>query len=467
MIEQRSVINLLLDITKKLNISPTDSFVNITSMNFDISILELFLPLINGSTLHILSDDVVADPAQLANYINKNYPSIIQATPTVWATFVDSLSQHKKSRIVALVGGEMTPQKLAKKLLQYSTTAWNVYGPTEATIWAMYNEFKHEDNIRSLGSTFANIKVYIVDENQNLISGAGEGELCISGACLARGYLNDEELTSKCFVKNEHSSLQGYDRLYRTGDLVRLNSNNDIEFIGRKDNQVKIRGHRIELGEIENILSKYSQIGQVIVKLCSYNSQNHLVAYYVADASNDNISLSNELMTQQIKLYALEYLPSYMAPTFYIRIDVMPISLNGKIDINNLPEINDCDENSSQSIVSYNKTEKLLLHIWEKCLKINNITLTSDFFTIGGNSLLIIQVHAKIIQSGYLLTIIDLFKYPTIKSLSEFLVNKDGKPHLLNVIQGKSRRKNMDVYKNKLRRKRAKIESISEGEGDV
>ncbi|APJ03118.1 type I polyketide synthase [Silvanigrella aquatica] len=419
MIEHASVTNLLQDFRKKLHISSENCLISGTSINFDISVLEIFLPLISGAKLRFLSHIEARDPEKFAFYIKENSNCIVQATPSVWSMLVDLLSNSTPKDMITLVGGEQLNESLAKKLLNLSRKVWNVYGPTETTIWSTYNELLVSTDYKIIGNCFANTQIYILNDNLNLVPDGVIGELHISGNGLARGYLNQPKLTSEKFIDNPFMSSIENSRIYKTGDLVRWLEDKGLEYIGRSDSQVKILGHRIEISEIEHALSKHEFIEKCICNVHSYNEQKQIIAYYIPVISENKIPDSEREFSAILKTYLAQELVEYMIPYFFIKLSEFPLTSNKKIDRNKLPPPNyNKLINITPNSIPQNKVEDLIASIWCEVLSLQKVDIDTSFFTLGGNSLLITKVHYRLNKIGYKVSIIDLFKYPTIRLIS-------------------------------------------------
>ncbi|MEM8908613.1 MAG: condensation domain-containing protein, partial [Bacteroidota bacterium] len=288
---------------------------------------------------------------------------------------------------------------------------WNLYGPTETTIWSTIKELKSGEKV-TIGKPIANTQVYLLDKNNELCPIGVPGELCIGGAGLARGYLGRKDLTAERFIANPLANQ--FDRIYKTGDLARWLPNGEIEYLGRLDNQVKVRGYRIELGEIESILSECSGVrqGAVAVKL-DRNKNKKLIAYIVPEGAFDRTAIQQYLKSR---------LPDYMLPSFLIAIEKIPLTPNGKLDRRALPEPQEAMLTFNQSIDPANETEQKLVHIWKRVLDLPKVSVTDHFFELGGHSLLVTRVLSAIRKEFDLaLSVKHLFDWPTIRGLGKYL----------------------------------------------
>lgn len=304
-IEHKSVVNFLISMSHKPGISEIDRLLAITTISFDIAGLEIYLPLIVGATVIIISQEIVSDGVKLAQKIKEQKPTIIQATPATWQMLL-TVGWQGNQRLKILCGGEFLTQKLANQLLGKIGSLWNMYGPTETTIWSTIYQVKSSTEKIPIGKAITNTEIYILDQHLRRLTDPltpvafGEiGELTIGGDGLARGYLNQPQLTQQKFVSNSLSSKANA-RLYRTGDLARFLPDGNIEYIGRIDNQVKIRGFRIEIGEIETILEQNPLVKEaVVVAREENNGEKRLVAYIILNQESDSDKEVEQVQTEQ------------------------------------------------------------------------------------------------------------------------------------------------------------------------
>lgn len=453
-VEHQNVVNLLTDIIIKLGVSSTDSLLSVSSYAFDISILEFFLPLISGAQLHLLSTEQTKIPSKLVACIESHKKCIVQATPTTWEMIVDSLS-NIQTELTVLTGGEALNKLLAGKLLKYAHKVWNVYGPTETTIWSTFHELHDQDDYAIIGRGFANTQVYVLDEFLNVLPAGIPGELYIGGKGLARGYLNQPELTKNFFIQNPFNN----DRIYKTGDMVRWRHDGRLEYIGRCDSQIKIRGYRIDLQEVEIVLDLCVGIKSSVCAVQNINNMPQLVAYYCLSIDSDILQMSDLLFIEQLRNELALKLPDYMIPAYFMRLQTFPINVSGKIDRRRLP-IPDLAylSNGTTNVLPKNHYEQLIFDIWRSILKIEDIDIDRSFFLLGGNSLLIVQVHAQLIKQGYQTNITDHFQYPTIRMLARKLATLDQAP--LTASEPRTNRRTFSSYKQ---RTKAKSALLTEG----
>jgi len=333
LIEHCSLINLFFSIGKALQITEIDQILATTGITFDISVVELYLPLIYGASIRLSSLNESRNNIRLAKQLSKESITLIQATPSTWQTLLSC--DWKPSNNVRLIStGEALNKELAEQLLLTGAPVWNLYGPTETTVWSTMTKVKKGENI-TIGYPISNTQIYILDNEHNQVPIGSTGELCIAGDGLARGYLNRPELTSKHFVlvPGQQLGLENSNniRLYKTGDRARWLIDGNVEYLGRLDNQIKLRGIRIELGEIETILRQQSGVQNAAVVLHEDRpGDQRLVAYLVFD--------TQDLIDLQIFRKSLnDLLPDYMIPNFFVQLDSMPLTFSGKLDRNALP----------------------------------------------------------------------------------------------------------------------------------
>lgn len=414
MISHGNLLNLCIDMVDRIKLSSSSKFLSITTISFDIFGLELFCPLMAGSELVICSQEIARNPVLLVNYLNELNPSHMQATPTMWGMIVDHINVSKPLTI--LTGGEALPIKLLQLLRSRSKELWNVYGPTETTIWSTAANLTHEPNPH-IGTPITNTQCYILDENQHQVPIGVWGELYIGGQGVAQGYWNNQELTDRVFV-----SVNG-ERLYKTGDRARWSHNGHILFGGRNDSQVKIRGHRLELGEVEVALMNYSPIKKALVAIQSSPQGEVLVAYLI---KRDEVK-ADSLDVEKIRVFLENKLPSYSIPSVMIEISEIPLTPNKKVDWKRLPKHNVERALADKPYVApQNEMESTIEQIWQAVMKMKGLSVTENFFNLGGHSLHVPEIVSRINNSfSTKLTIRDFILNSTIRMLSEFLTLKE------------------------------------------
>jgi acyl-coenzyme A synthetase/AMP-(fatty) acid ligase len=391
---------------KEFQLMHQDVVLQKTPFVFDVSVWEFFWPLFTGAKLVIAAPDVHKDPIALAQLIEKEKVSVAHFVPSMLSVFISSeqsLQNDCSSLRLLFSSGEMLPYKTKQQCLEHLPTAqlYNLYGPTEAAIDVSYWHCQLSDDFMSvpIGKPIANIQLYIVDGYSRPVPVGVTGELCIGGIGVARGYLNQPELTGEKFIENPF----GEGRLYRTGDRARYLPDSNIEFLGRLDNQIKIRGYRIELSEIEAALLSHSDINHAVVMFQDIGAQQFLVAYIVYKEDEKNkFSIDGRMISETIKKYLEELLPNYMIPQTYIKLNELPLTSNGKLNkkILPIPEIHKDELHEEQ--LDPESLEWRLALIWSKLLEIEVSLLhrKSDFFAIGGHSLLAMRL-ISLIRSEY------------------------------------------------------------------
>ncbi|APC91244.1 Long-chain-fatty-acid--CoA ligase [Francisella sp. MA067296] len=405
MIEHYSFVSFIKLFSEKIKTNNGLNLLSLTNIVFDIFGLEYALPLLNGYKLILSSADKITDEQIVQS-------NIIQQTPKV----ISNLCQIHKGKFhdkTLLFGGEKAANNEVKVFLEEFKYVYNVYGPAETTIWSSIKEVDSSTKSSVIGTPLFNEKLYVLDNNLFPSPIGVPGELYIGGAGLARGYLNLPQLTKERFINNPFATpddiAKGYTRLYKTGDICKWLANGEIEYIGRNDFQVKLRGFRIELGEIENVISAIDNIKQS----CVLVKDETLVAYYVADKSiNESV----------IKDHLAKKLPEYMIPSFYMKLESFPLTINGKLDRKALPKI---ELTKKQYLAPTTELQQQMCQIWQQVLKIDKVGITDNFFNIGGNSILSIQAAYKMTQLfNTEISIADIFRYKTIANILKNVTNE-------------------------------------------
>ena len=404
MVEHKGIVNYVSSAIRQLGLVQFDRHLLLHDYAFDLILTSLYGCLLSGASLHIINKTQQEDVGFVVEYLLQHNITFIKTTPLYMeAVFVNDpcfkdYCTHQKIKVV--LGGEKLDYPLVCKLQEsFSEGCLNLiyhYGPTEAVVGSHFLALNTTNRCQwfsinpVIGRGFDNVKSYILDQNQNPVPPGVMGELYIGGAGLARGYLNQPELTHERFVPNpfatEKDKAQGYTRLYKTGDLVRYLADGNIEYIGRNDFQVKIRGFRIELGEIEAILGQYPGIKQCVV--LSYQEPHpYLAAFYVSATPLDG---------HLIRTHLSSCLPDYMVPSAIVPIDRIPLTLNGKLDRKALPAP---EFKGQEYIAPRDETEALLCQIWQEVLGVEQVGITDDFFQLGGHSILAIQLSHRMSQA--------------------------------------------------------------------
>lgn len=409
-----ALTNFLWSMREWLQLSERDRLLAVTTISFDIAGLELWLPLLIGAQIVIASREEAADGNALRGLLDRHSITVMQATPVTWQLLFDS-GWSGKHDLQTVCGGEAMPQELAAQLVPVVERVWNLYGPTETTIWSTGYRVTDGQEPVLIGRPFANTYCYILNEQGQQVPVGVTGELYIGGDGLARGYRNLPELTAEKFVTDPFRT--GVARMYRTGDLARYRADGNIECLGRIDYQVKIRGYRIELGEIEAALKDQPQIKQaVVIAREDKPGDKRLVAYMVSSASPlpTTFELSTRLKRQ---------LPDYMVPTAYVFLDQIPISTNGKIDRKALPLPAEKQTlHADTYIAPRSDLEKMLAGIWAEVLGVQQVGLDDDFFDLGGHSLIGVRLLAKIKRTYQVnLELAVLFEARTVRQFADVI----------------------------------------------
>lgn len=420
MIEHHAVVNRIQWMQNRYPISEEDVLLQKTPIVFDVSVWELFWWSQAGASLCLLKPGEEKDPKAITAAIKRHRVSTIHFVPSMLNAFLlahnEGFSQEYLTSLrQVFTSGEALKPKLVHTFGQSihqhcGTRLINLYGPTEATVDVSYYEcsFDEQPTLIPIGKPIDNTQLHVLDERLNVLPIGVAGELHIAGAGLARGYLNREELTGQKFIKSPFSSKE---RLYKTGDLARWLPDGNIEFLGRIDDQVKVRGFRIEPGEVETHLAAHPQIHEAAVICQNRNEEASLVSYYLSD-----IPLEAPILRD----YMLSKLPAYMVPAHFIRLDTFPLTSNGKINKKEFPEPE--FERKSTFVSAKGRIEETLLEIWSDVLGHRNISTDQNFFDVGGDSLKLISVSSRITREfGKEVSVTDLFSYPTIGQLARYV----------------------------------------------
>jgi len=416
-----AVTNFLESMRIEPGLSNTDVLLAVTTLSFDISVLELFLPLISGATVVIAERHSVSDGKALLNLLQKTGTTVMQATPVTWRLLLEAGWQKAKG-LKALCGGEALSRDLAERILATGAELWNLYGPTETTVWSAVCRVESGTEPPPIGLPIANTQFHVLDKAGLLLPVGIPGELWIGGEGLALGYLGKEEMTRERFVSETEGNLpQGTGRLYRTGDLVKRRPDGKLDFLGRLDQQVKIRGFRIELEEIEATIRSCPAVEQAAVVVREVLPGDKRLVAYVVGADIQFASLRERLAAN---------LPAYMIPSDFISLNTLPLTPNGKLDRKALPEVEGKVERETiEYKAPQDDPETQLVAIWESLLKVKPISTKADFFEMGGHSLLAAQLFARIEKTlGINLPLATLFRASTVAGLAEEIRQKDRKP---------------------------------------
>ncbi len=425
--------NFLLAMLERPGLSEQDVLLSVTSLSFDISGLELFLPLICGAQVATVTNATAGDGTRLRRALEQAGATCMQATPTTWRQLLAAGWKGGKD-FKALCGGEPMPHDLRVELLPRVGSLWNMYGPTETTIWSTVRRVSSMDEPITVGRPIANTQLYLLDAHGQPAPVGITGELYIGGAGVARGYLKRPELTAEKFVPDPFRSTG---RLFRTGDLGRYMSDGRVEILGRKDDQIKLHGVRIELGEISNSLIAHPAVQSAVVLGRKEQPDNPYLAAYIVKEPQAQVR------EDELRYYLSERLPTAMVPSRYVFLEHLPLTPNGKIDKKGLPLPVDAASARDPRKQPRNAIEAKLIQIWKDLLRVEQVGVQDDFFLLGGHSLLAVQMFNKIQEVfGVLLPLTSLFHQPNIEHLAALIYEHLGSipwPSLVEIQPGGGR----------------------------
>jgi amino acid adenylation domain-containing protein len=405
-----AVVNFLRSMAESPGLGADDRLLAVTTLSFDIAVLELLLPLTVGATAVLATSSQATDGAALRDLLRDRRINVLQATPATWRLLLGAGERFTPS-FKALCGGEALPRALAEELLATGVELWNMYGPTETTVWSTCQRILPGERIR-IGHPIANTQIHVVDSRLGPVPVGVPGELCIAGAGVTLGYLRRPELTEERFIANPF----GAGHLYRTGDLARILPDGTAECLGRSDGQIKLRGYRIELGEIETVLGRHPEVrGAVVLVREDRPGDQRLVAYVVPKGPMPE--------TSALRAHLKVTLPDYMVPQHFVEMAALPLTPNGKVDRKKLPApvASSAPDGATQAIAE-TESERLVERIWQRVLGLERISVTDDFFQLGGHSLLAAQVVSQIARETQVeLSMRRLFEGPTIRALARAL----------------------------------------------
>jgi amino acid adenylation domain-containing protein len=383
-----ALANFLCSMRRVPGLRQTDVLAAVTTMSFDIAGLELYLPLLVGARIELASSATASDGSKLAQLIHSRDVTVMQATPATWRMLLDA-EWRGASGFRALCGGEALSRELASELMPRVSELWNLYGPTETTIWSTACRVESSDAPISIGRPIDNTKIYILNGKTPAPIGVA-GEICIGGAGVAIGYHKRPELTAQRFEADPFAA-HPQERIYRTGDLGKWGADGQLYHLGRMDHQVKIRGFRIELGEVEAVLRTHPAIRQAVVTAQEAGpSDTRLVAYVIYE-------VGSELTVSDLRRFLRQKLPEYMVPSMAVAISRLPLMPNGKLDRKALPApFAASSRPADASDPPAPGIEAMIAEIWQGLLKIEAIGAEDNFFDLGGHSLLALRAVAQI-----------------------------------------------------------------------
>lgn len=413
-ISHRSLVNVLESLCVRPGITSEDTFLATTTLNFDIATVELYSALLVGGRVFVARRGLSHDLNAFQKCLTLSGATVLQGAPSFWRILIES-GWKGDPKLKLFCGGEALPAALAKEMLSRSSSVWNMYAPSETTVYSTVFKVISADLPISIGKPIANTQTYILDNELRPMAVGASGELHIGGDGLARGYLNRPEMTADKFVPNPFSRRPGA-RLYKTGDLARYLPDGNIEFLGRLDHQVKIRGYRVELGEIEAALLQLPTVkAAVVVMREDTPGDRRLVAYVIAQ---DRDSGTGEALRSHLR----KKLPEYMLPARFEFLDSFPISPNGKVDRVALPPPTISRPGLEDVASPENEIEEKLVGAFAEVLRLGRVSVEEDFFDMGGDSLLALSLIAEVERlCGCKITLSTLFEMPTVRELSDYI----------------------------------------------
>jgi amino acid adenylation domain-containing protein len=411
-ITHRSVVNFLTSMRSAPGLSEHDRLLAVTTLCFDIAGLEFHLPLTTGACVVIAPQNALIDAASLAELIRESKITVMQATPVTWRLLLES-GWNAMPGFKILCGGEAVPRELANRLLDTGAEVWNLYGPTETTIWSTAHRIDSRPGSVPIGKPIANTQIYILDDQRQLVPKGVPGELYIGGDGLAKGYLHRAELTAERFVQNPFDSAG---KIYRTGDLARWIPDGNLEYIGRVDHQVKLRGFRIELGEIETAIEQQPQVRQAVVMVREDSPNDQRLTAYVSLRDGADID------SKELRAALSSRLPEYMLPSQWLFLKEFPLTPNRKVNRRALPVPESDSTGSTLSAPPTTESEIRIAEIWQELLNHKRVGINDNFFDLGGHSLLVVQLQSRLRkQLDCQISLIELFQRTTVFSIAAYL----------------------------------------------
>ncbi|MEM1366727.1 MAG: amino acid adenylation domain-containing protein [Cyanobacteria bacterium P01_H01_bin.15] len=455
-ITHRNLSNLLRAMQRRLNFQPGQTLLAVTTLAFDIAALELFVPLISGGEVILATDNRNAQ--QLMSQLSAQSVDFMQATPATWRLLMRSGWEGQQD-LTVLCGGETLDGQLAEQLIRAVKTVWNVYGPTETTIWSGALPLTLElitGGTVPIGAPLDNTEFCVLDTQHQPVPVGVAGELHIGGEGLTPGYWQREDLTAERFIPNPLAPTK---RLYKTGDRVRYREDGTLDYLGRLDQQTKLRGYRIELGEIEAAIAEQADVETAVVVVRGDTPETQRLVAYLTLKQGTAETLENSLRSQ-----LSTRLPSYMRPSAYQVLEAFPLTPNGKIDRNALPE----PQTQSVSVINrpQSSVERTLADIWRSLLQRDAISVHDNFFEAGGHSLLLVNAQSQIRERLEVdLSLMQLFQYPTLRTLATFISQHQGDT-LEPAGHSYGRTEVLDAGKQRLQQRRQQRQNSKQGRGE-
>jgi amino acid adenylation domain-containing protein len=426
-IEHRSLVNAAYAFINKHQMTERDRLLQFASLSFDVAAEEFFSSWLTGGCI-VMKPETVMSHTEFVTLIDKEEITIVNLPASFWMEWLTAISEKNlelpNTLRRVIVGNEKTLEEtLAKwqRLMGQKVEWCNAYGPSETTITASNyepsgnNSAREEKSTVPIGRPVINVEMYVLDPAQQLVPTGVAGELYIGGAGLARGYHNQPDQTAERFIPHPFSAQPG-ERLYRTGDLARFRADGNVEFLGRVDEQVKIRGFRIEVGEVETVLAQHTGVREsVVIAREDERGSNRLIAYVVSN--------NGDLQTADLRNYLKQRLAEYMVPSSFVVLDALPRTPNGKVDRRALPNADAAlADDREVYIAPRSEMETVITNIWQELLKVEKVGVNDNFFGLGGHSLLLVHAQSKVTEALRVkLSMVEMFKYPTVSALAEHL----------------------------------------------
>jgi amino acid adenylation domain-containing protein len=413
MIPHQGFVNLMTAMAAVPGLRESDRFLSPTSISFDMVGPELYLPLMCGAEVHMVSRAVATDGKRMAEVLRTSGANAMQATPATWRLLIQS-GWEGSPDLTIICGGEAMPPDLVQPLLQRCKALWNFYGPTETTVWSTAYQITQVESSTPVGKPLANTQLYILDAQMQPVPVGHVGELLIAGDGVARGYLNRETISRERFIPNPFRSGE---RMYRTGDLARFRPDGQLDFLGRMDHQVKVRGYRIELGEIESGLVQHPDVRAAVVMAREDSPGDQRLVGYVTLESGATATMAD--LRRSLK----QTLPDYMVPTVVMAIDRFPLSPNGKVDRKALPVPPTAERDlDGDYVAAADNLEQQLVAVWEEVLQVKPVGINDSFFDLGGHSLLVVRLLDRVREILHQdLPAAAVFQAPTVQAFANLL----------------------------------------------
>jgi amino acid adenylation domain-containing protein len=407
-VTHHAVVNFLAAMSERIPLTARDRMLAVTTVAFDIHVLELYLPLLAGASVVVATGDDVRDPAALTALIGQTDTTIMQGTPALWQAV---LAEHAPAAagLRILVGGDELPSELAARMADVAADVTNLYGPTETTVWSTAASLSAEGEV-TIGQPVGNTQVFVLDGQLRPVPPGVAGELYIAGDGLARGYRGRSGLTGERFVACPFGPPGT--RMYRTGDVARWAPDGTLRFAGRTDNQVKIRGFRIEPGEIEAVLAAHPAVARAVVVAREDTPGDKRLAAYLVPASQDQDDIATA-----VREFAASRLPEYMVPASLTIMESFPLTANGKLNRRALPVPDYAAQGTAAARGSAAQIEEIICEVFAEALGLDGIGIDDDFFRLGGHSLLAVTLVAQLRARGVSTSVRDLITAPTVRGL--------------------------------------------------